>query len=266
MHWTDRSFLRQEAYRQPDKLAARQALHQHYNQNPEPWFSWVFDRLDLQPGLRILDVGCGPADLWRHNLDRLPPDLSVTLADLSQGMAARAAATLPAASGRTHFSFLSADIQRLPFEDARFDLVIANHMLYHVPDLPAGLQEIRRILAPGGRLCATANGRGHMIELSLLAGQPLGQTVMEAMVERFGLEVAPSVLSPCFTAVQIEPYPDGMWVTEAEPLVAYVESMFHSGEAHPDHDTVRSQVEARIQIEGGYRVTKASGIIRAVRI
>ncbi len=266
MHWTDRSFLRNEAYRQPDKLAARQALHARYKQNPEPWFSWVFDRLDLHAGLRILEVGCGPADLWLHNLDRLPPGLSITLADLSHGMAAQSAAALPAEPGAARFSFLAADVQRLPFPDAHFDLVVANHMLYHVPDLQAGLREIRRVLVPGGRLCASANGRGHMIEISELAGQRLGETVMEDMVERFGLEVAPSVLSPSFADIEVEPYPDAMWVTEAEPLVAYVASMFHTGETHPDLDAVRAQVEARIQSEGGYRVTKSSGIVRAVRL
>ncbi len=265
MQWTDRSFLRKEAYRQPDKLEARKSLHERFKQNPAEWFPWIFGLLQLKEGARVLDVGCGPADLWSQNIDNLPPGVSVTLADLSHGMAARAAATISAMPASARFSYLCADVQRLPFPDGRFDLVVANHMLYHVPDLPAGLREIRRVLAPGGRLCASTNGCGNMIEIGRLAGQREGETVIERMISRFGLETAPEALSPYFTHPEIIPYPDSLWVTEVEPLAAYVESMFTTGEADPDPKTLRRQIAERIQVEGGYHITKSSGMVRADR-
>jgi ubiquinone/menaquinone biosynthesis C-methylase UbiE len=48
------------------------------------------------------------------------------------------------------FSFAQADAQALPFRDASFDAVIANHMLYHVPDISRSLGEVRRVLKPSG--------------------------------------------------------------------------------------------------------------------
>jgi ubiquinone/menaquinone biosynthesis C-methylase UbiE len=42
------------------------------------------------------------------------------------------------------------DAERLPFEDARFDVVSSNGVLHHTPDMPAALREIRRVLRPGG--------------------------------------------------------------------------------------------------------------------
>ena len=47
--------------------------------------------------------------------------------------------------------FECADIQNLPYQDASFDVVIANMMLYHVPDIARGLSEVRRVLRRDGR-------------------------------------------------------------------------------------------------------------------
>jgi ubiquinone/menaquinone biosynthesis C-methylase UbiE len=57
------------------------------------------------------------------------------------------------------------DVEALPFDDDSFDLVLANYMLYHVPDLDQAIAELRRVLCPGGTLLAATNGQGHMHEL-----------------------------------------------------------------------------------------------------
>lgn len=58
-----------------------------------------------------------------------------------------------------------ADVRKLPFENATFDVVVAAWMLYHVNPLDQALREIVRILRPGGRLVAVTNGRDHLAEL-----------------------------------------------------------------------------------------------------
>jgi SAM-dependent methyltransferase len=62
------------------------------------------------------------------------------------------------------------DVQELPFADARFDVAVAGWMLYHVPDLPRAIDELARVLRPGGRLVAMTNSVLHLIELRELVG------------------------------------------------------------------------------------------------
>ncbi len=65
-----------------------------------------------------------------------------------------------------------ADIRALPFEDESFDGVVANHMLYHVPDRPQALAEIRRVLRSAGRVFATTNGGDHLQEIKAFYERP----------------------------------------------------------------------------------------------
>ena len=75
------------------------------------------------------------------------------LTDLSEGMLDAARENL---GERENITYQQADIQNIPFEDHSFDVVIANSMLYHVPDLEQGLREVRRVLRDGGIFyCAT---------------------------------------------------------------------------------------------------------------
>ena len=174
----DRGYLRDDQYRDSSNLRARQGLHTRFSTNPYPWQRWVFDHL-LCPNTRragvpagpslpqeaaIRELGCGPGWLWRENAERIPSGWRVLLSDLSSGMVHDAQASLaPRCSAR---AYAVADAQSLPFAAGAFDAVIANHRLYHVPDLPRALAEIARVLKPGGRLFAATNGAGHMAEVS----------------------------------------------------------------------------------------------------
>ena len=74
----------QEQYATDQNLRARISLHAAYSVNGH-WFEWLFDREAPGPSARILDLGCGPATLWRVNRERVDPSWSLTLADLSAG-------------------------------------------------------------------------------------------------------------------------------------------------------------------------------------
>ena len=118
---------------------------------------------NLSADARILEIGYGPADLWVQNLDRLPAGWTITLTDFSVGMIEAAQRNL-AGAGRP-FTFRPMNAQSIPFDTATFDAVIANHMLYHVPDLTKAVAEIHSVLKPGGTLYAATNGKGHLREL-----------------------------------------------------------------------------------------------------
>ena len=100
------------------------------------------------------------------NRDRIPEGWDIALTDFSEGMVADAQQNL---RERTHANkFAVMDAQSIEFEDKYFDAVVANHMLYHVPDRMKTFLEIRRVLRTGGHLYATTNGRTHLKELAWL--------------------------------------------------------------------------------------------------
>ena len=163
------------------------------------------------------------------------------------------------------FTFGKVDAQSIPYEKDSFDAVVANHMLYHVPDLARALSEIRRVLRPGGRLYATTNGLKHMVELrevprKLDISTPIGG---DQIVARFNLESGAGELSHWFAEVEVECRNGVLVVTDADPLVEYVMSF----ERLSDEEAVRlhDYFNGKIQREGAFRVTTESGIFKAVK-
>jgi len=143
-------YLRNDQYRDAGNLNSRINLHYHFSTNPADWFRWVFDHFNLPARASVLEIGCGPARLWVGNLDRFPSAWQIFLSDFSLGMLLAARSNL--VQHTFPFNYSALDAQAIPFPPATFDLVVANHMLYHVPDIQQALKEIRRVLKPGGRL------------------------------------------------------------------------------------------------------------------
>jgi len=254
----DRAYLQTEQYRDDANLSARVALHQRFSTNRDGWYRWVFDRLAVPASGRVLELGCGAGDLWLANRDRLPPSVWGTLSDLSPGMVRSAGERLRDAGD---FALLVADAQTLPFADGAFDAVIANHMLYHVPDRAGALREVRRVLRPGGRFSAATNGREHMGELKALIRAHAPEAEHERGAERFGLETGEAQLRPWFGRVTRQDYPDGLEITAAEPVVRYVLST--PAKDHLDPAGVarlRGAVEDAIAEGGAFRITKSLGL------
>src|SRR5262249_53703644 len=146
------------------------------------------DQFKIAPQSRILELGCGPGPLWLQNIQRIPASWAITLSDFSPGMLDEARRNL-AASGRP-FSCEVIDAQSIPFADASFDAVIANHMLFYVPDRPKALAEIRRVLRPGGYFYASTVGESHLREMGALMRRFDSQSVfgIERFDESFSLE------------------------------------------------------------------------------
>jgi SAM-dependent methyltransferase len=158
-----------------------------------------------------------------------------------------------------------ADAQALPFADRSFDVAIANHVLYHVPDRPRALAELARVLRPGGRLYAATVGRGHLEEIRQLLVR-VSAPAWPDSAERFGLETGPLQLEQLFGDVRVERYPSTLVVTEAEPLVAYCISMRDASgldEGRTRH--LRRLVEDAIARGGSIRIRVATGLICARR-
>lgn len=260
----DQSYLRDQQYRDAANLNDRIQLHVRFSTNRYGWMPWVFDQLQLPERCRVLELGCGPADLWRQNLARIPAGWQITLTDFSPGMLDQARRNL-AESGRP-FAFEVVDAQAIPFESAGFDTVLANFMLYHVPDRPRALSEIRRVLRPGGRFYAGTVGEAHLRELFELARRFAPALVAWGgrPTDSFRLENGPAQIAPFFAHVTLRRYDDGLRVTEAEPIVAFVASQDPSGLLVGERRAAfRSFVEAELRANGPIYITKESGLFEA---
>jgi ubiquinone/menaquinone biosynthesis C-methylase UbiE len=219
--YSDPEYVRRQ-YRDASNLNARIALHELFSTNPYGLPRWIFDQFELPGQSRILEVGSGPGHLWTENLDSLPEGWSITLTDISPGMVAEAEARL---GSDRRFEFRIADARKIPFEDGRFDAVVANHMLYHVPDRPRALTEISRVLRAQGTLYAATNGKKTHSEMGwvqrvLDPSRPTDEYFRELL--EFSLENGAEQLSPWFPKVTLRRYEDALVVTEARPLVEYL--------------------------------------------
>jgi SAM-dependent methyltransferase len=221
----DQEYLKNEQYRTSVNLQARINLHQRFGSNSYPWFRWVFDQLEIQPGQQIVEIGCGPGHLWRKNSNRIPEGARIMLGDLSIGMVGEARDSHQRIDYR--FDYLCIDAQSISLPDKSVDLVVANHMLYHVPDIRGAIREIRRVLRPGGRLIAATNGEGHMQDLhDLIHEFDPGRAFLRPDVRSFSLESGPGLLKENFETVETRIYEDHLNVTDGEDLAAYVISMW----------------------------------------
>ena len=150
---------------------------------------------------------------------------------------------------------------RVPREAASVDVVIANHMLYHVPDLPAALKEIRRVLKPGGALYAATNGAGHMRELDTLYSDFTGQAMKLGMSLSFTLENGADLLRPVFPNVSLFPHVDALDVDDADALADYLLSITGGTQAR---EPLLAYIQARLAAMGGrMRIGKDSGMFVA---
>ncbi len=261
---SDKGFVTTQ-YRNAGNLNARMELHRRFSTNPYGWLRWVFDQFQFLPQCRILEIGCGTGDLWRENLDRLPEGWNISLSDSSAGMMDQAFRNL---SEFSHpFQFMMLDAQDLPFERESFDAVIADHMLYHVPDRKRTLGQIKRILKAGGRFFASTNGQGNLRELAELISKfdsDLSAGEWQS-TDTFLLENGAAQLSPWFSQVTLRRYQDSLLVTESAPMVDYLLSG-RLETAIENRTKFAEFVERELRSAGGgLPVTKDSGLFIAVR-
>jgi SAM-dependent methyltransferase len=261
-----RAYLRENQYRRSDHLTARANLHARFNVSEQPWPEWALTQIALQPGDRILECGGGPGWLWEQ-AGSLPPNSGLVLTDLSDGMVAEAAAAL--AHYGAQAGTATADIQTLPFPDHTFDVVIANHMLYHVPDIPAAVHEAARVLRPGGLFVAATNGRDHMRELFELGADVFPEAPLSMRVAirslPFSLENGADFLASSFPIVERRLYDSHLAVDDAAALVDYMLSSAEAQAAVPEARRTAgiAAIEARIQAEGPVRISKETGLFIA---
>jgi len=110
----------------------------------------VIELIAARPGMRVLDLACGPGTLSRRLALQVSPGGEVVGVDLAAGMI-----ELARAAGPSNARFEVMDIEQLSFEDESFDAAACGHGLQFAPQLAVALREARRVLRPEARFAAS---------------------------------------------------------------------------------------------------------------
>jgi ubiquinone/menaquinone biosynthesis C-methylase UbiE len=253
-------------YAGPANFDARVRIYRLYAKAQPSWPKWLFDEIRPREHERVLEVGGGTGNLWAQNAGRLPVARRIVLSDASAGMLEAARARLAGLS--QSFAFELVDAQDIPFPAADFDLTIACHMLYHVPDRSRAISELARVTAPSGRCCVATNDWVHLIELrELLARFEIENSMIRVGRDEafFDLETATAELATQFENVRVARRQDRLDVTDASVLGDYVRSAVPLDARNLERVTALEQHVARqIELAGAFPITVAAGVCEAI--
>ena len=150
IHLTNMENSLKTQYLNAGNISARINLHAKYSVNKQGWFSWIYEQCGLEPGIKVLETGCGDGRLWVDNIKNVEKlkNIKITVTDISEGMVNDARRNI----GNGMFDYGVADCMNLPFDDNSFDCVIANHVIFYCEEPGKAFKEIKRVLKPGGKL------------------------------------------------------------------------------------------------------------------
>ena len=232
--------------------------------------AWTLATLDWAGDEVILDIGAGSGSHYSRLIQSQPQveyfalDLSPSLLRKHPGDADQLAV---------------GDALRLPYADACFDVVMANHVLYHLPDIDSALAEIKRVLKPDGRILASADSLHSTEELQVLIrraivllsengsqAQPLGLPS-----DAFALENGTRILARHFYAVVRHDLPRQLVFDSVEPALDFLESMRdlrqHNLPADVSWDDMmlimQQQMSQLLQLLGSLEINIACGALVA---
>ncbi len=158
----------------------------------EPWARDLVERASLSPDDRVLDLACGTGVVARAAARRSGRGRIVGL-DLSPGMLA-VARGVPAPDGPS-IEWREGNALELPFDDASFDAALCQQGLQFFGDRARALSELRRVLAPGGRLALSV--------WSPVEQQPYARAFADVVERHLGPAAAAEARSP-FPRIEVE--------------------------------------------------------------
>lgn len=251
-----------EQYKNAKNLNDRISLHEKYSTNSQGWFNWLFEKIDFSKVNRLLELGCGNGKLWQENNIDLR-NREIFLSDISEGMVEEVRNKLG-----SDFNCIVADAEKIPFKDAYFDSIIANHVLFYLNDLNQGLKEVSRVLKPNGVLYCSTYGSKHMKEITEIVQNFDSRINLSnhSLYDVFGLENGESILKQYFTNVQRMDYQDSLEITESKPLIDYIMSC-HGNQNEilgPRLSEFKEYIEELLQKDGKIVVTKQAGLFVCV--
>ena len=215
----DMSVVKQQ-YTNANNLNTRISIHDKYSTNKMGFGNWIVSNYRIDKGMKVLELGCGTGDIWKTRESLMSLCSKLTLSDFSEGMVATTKSNI---GEYDNVEYKVIDIQEIPYEDETFDVVIANMMLYHVPDIDKGLAEVRRVLKRGECFyCATYGEHGIIEYLSKILSV---YGVEDNINKNFTLQNGYKILNKIFSRVEKLEYIDSLAVTNIDDMVEYIYSL-----------------------------------------
>ena len=284
LHVTNREHVLVDQYKNASNLEVRIQLHKDYSVNEIRWFPWIYQQLDMKRERKVLELGCGTGGLWTENMDNLPEEVDIYLSDQSAGMVEDAKNNIrrqwkktekqraegvrkqsgqQEGIGKTRFHFNVFDCEKIPYQDQKFDLVVANHVLFYIEDRQKVYEEIKRVLKPGGIFVCSTYGKDHMREITQLVQDFDTDIVLSEknLYDVFGLENGKEELEAYFPQVEKRIYDDYLLVDKAEPIVDYILSCHGNQHEHLARKYLEFKDFVRQKLKKEpFRITKMAGI------
>lgn len=245
-------------YKDSKHLSQRISIHEKYSVNKEGLANWLFKQYDFSKGCRILELGSGTGDLWRNKLEGMPEGIDVYLSDFSEGMVTEISRKYK------NFGFVKAqkiDIYEIPFETDFFDIIIANFMLYHVPDIDKALNEVYRVLKPHGIFYAATIGDHHLFEINHWVKEyDCHLDVLNSSSLSFKLQNGKDILKRYFDNISMIEYHDYLEVDNNQDLIQYICTFKDMLDLSEEAIVGLSEfLERKKNKDNVFRITKQSG-------
>jgi ubiquinone/menaquinone biosynthesis C-methylase UbiE len=262
---TIKEFAEQQ-YKTSQNLSARMNLWS-YGSNPESLPRWIFSKIHLQESERVLELGCGTGQLWLENSNNVPSTCSIILSDFSKEMVNKAEENLRQHKLPIEFEII--DAEKIPYPDKSFDVVIACHMLYHIPNIQKALKSISQLLKPGGRLIATTVSKNHLQELkNFLSGFGLysQEKIWVKNFSEFRNETGRDVLKPFFSEINFYKYINEVKISTVDPLMNYIQSMYTVQELpvfKEKREEIKNTLVNILEKKSEFKITGISGLFEA---
>jgi SAM-dependent methyltransferase len=262
---TGRRFLTSSAYADDRKIRSRMAIYAYAETAADP--RWRTSEIPWDGTQIVADVGCGNGFDLRQIVPQGRCGHAIGV-DLSAGML-RSLQDLRQSGG---LSLVQADAQHLPLPDRTVDVAMAMHMLYHVPDIPAAIRELRRITKPGGTVLASTNSPAHLAEIDGLLGAAISSQLsrpVDAMPAlSFTTQTGAAMLGQEFSSVTLRTLEMPLAIPSAQPVISYVASIREPSLAWIGEpldfdavlDDIAVKVEQVIQAQGSFRATSHMGV------
>ena len=251
-----------------DDLAKRIDIHSRFGSKDID--AWMLKVLNLQPGIKILDVGCGSGKQCFSFYQHLNGNAEITGTDVSESLLDDARAKNKAFNNAVDFANLDFN-QPFNLPTDHFDLVSACFTIYYAQDIPFTLAEMHRVLKPGGRLFSTGpmptNKQVFYDIIREATGKPIPPMPGSS---RYASEIY-GTMQKLFSKTEQHIFENSLTFESADPFMVYTRASMSEDrrlwnslfETHEEFEVVMSQIEAvakkRIETECSIVMTKVVG-------